>query len=51
MNITVYLGANPGNDPALQQHMIDMGLSTPERQQGICFAQNLSEIRAILGQD
>lgn len=28
--------------------MIDMGLSTPERQEGIYFADNLDEIRTIL---
>ena len=33
---------------ALLAHMIDMGLSTPERQEGIYFAETLDEIRAIL---
>ena len=33
---------------ALLAHMIDMGLSTPERQEGIYFADNLDEIRTIL---
>ena len=28
--------------------MIDMGLSTPERQEGIYFAETLDEIRVIL---
>ena len=28
--------------------MIDMGLSTPEKQSGIYFASDLAEIRAIL---
>lgn len=28
--------------------MIDMGLSTPERQEGIYFAEMLDDIRAIL---
>lgn len=32
----------------LLQHMIDTGLSTRERQRGICFAENLEEIRGIL---
>ena len=30
---------------ALLAHMIDMGLSTPERQEGIYFAETLDEIR------
>ena len=33
---------------ALLDHMIDMGLSTPERQEGIYFAETLDEIRVIL---
>ena len=33
---------------ALLAHMIDMGLSTPERQDGIYFAETLDDIRAIL---
>ena len=33
---------------ALLAHMIEMGLSTKERQEGICFAENLEEIREIL---
>ena len=33
---------------ALLAHMTDMGLSTPERQEGIYFADNLDEIRTIL---
>ena len=33
---------------ALLTHMTDMGLSTPERQEGIYFADNLDEIRTIL---
>ena len=33
---------------ALLDHMIAMGLSSPERQQGINFAENLEEIKAIL---
>lgn len=103
MNITVYLGANAGNDPALAEavrelgswiganghrlvyggsrsglmgqlaqsaldapcilydlngyydslkallaKMIEKGLSTPQRQQGIRFAANLEEITTIL---
>ena len=47
MNITVYLGANEGNDPALRR-MIDTGLSSPERQQGIYFAESLMQIADIL---
>ena len=34
---------------ALLEHMIAKGLSSEERQQGICFAGNLSEILEILG--
>ena len=30
-------------------HMIDMGLSSPEKQQGILFADSLEEIQRILG--
>lgn len=33
---------------ALLDHMIAMGLSSPERQQEISFADNLAEIRTIL---
>ena len=33
---------------ALLAHMIDMGLSTPERQEGIYFAETLDEIRVIV---
>lgn len=33
---------------ALLAHMIDMGLSTPERQEGIYFAETLDGIRVIL---
>ena len=33
---------------ALLAHMIDMGLSTPERQEGIYFSETLDDIRAIL---
>lgn len=33
---------------ALLDHMIAMGLSSPERQQGISFAGNLAEIKTIL---
>ena len=32
----------------LLRHMIEMGLSSPERQRGISFADNLEEIRRIL---
>ncbi len=32
----------------LLQHMTEMGLSSPERQEGIYFAENLEEIREIL---
>ncbi len=34
----------------LLAHMIAMGLSSEERQEGIYFAENLAEIREILGQ-
>lgn len=33
---------------ALLRHMIEKDLSSPERQEGIFFAENLAEIRAIL---
>ena len=33
---------------ALLDHMIDMGLSSAERQEGIYFAKNLCEIRSLL---
>ncbi len=33
---------------ALLRHMIDMGLSTEKRQQGIYFAENLEEIKKII---
>lgn len=33
---------------ALLAHMIEMGLSTPERQQGIYFANSLEEIKQII---
>ena len=33
---------------ALLSHMIDMGLSTKERQEGIYFVENLDEIKQIL---
>ena len=32
----------------LLEHMIEMGLSSPERQQGICFADDLAQIREII---
>ncbi len=31
------------------QHMVDLGLSTPERLKGIYFAEDLDEIKRILG--
>ena len=33
---------------ALLAHMIEKGLSSPERQEGIYFAEDLAQIRAIL---
>ena len=36
---------------ALLAHMIEMGLSTPERQQGIYFADSLEEIKQIINRD
>lgn len=33
---------------ALLRHMIEMGLSTKERQEGICFADDLVGIQEIL---
>ena len=35
---------------ALLRHMIEKGLSSPERQEGIYFAEDLAQIRAILEQ-
>lgn len=35
---------------ALLDHMIEKGLSSAEKQRGICFAGNLEEIKAILAQ-
>ena len=34
---------------ALLEHMIDKGLSSPRRQQGIYFAEDLHEIASIIG--
>ena len=36
---------------AVLGHMIELGLSTPDRQQGIYFASTLAEIRQILSED
>ena len=36
---------------ALLSRMIAAGLSTPERQKGICFARSLAEIEEILARD
>ena len=33
---------------ALLNRMIEMGLSSKERQEGICFAENLEQIQGIL---
>ena len=33
---------------ALLYHMVEMGLSSPERQEGICFAKDLEAIKGIL---
>ena len=33
---------------ALLAHMVEMGLSSPERQSGIYFVKNLDEIKSIL---
>ena len=35
---------------ALLDHMIETGLSTPARQEGIYFAADLAEIKQILGE-
>lgn len=35
---------------ALLAHMVEMGLSSPERQSGIYFVKNLDEIKSILKQ-
>lgn len=34
---------------ALLRHMVEMGLSSEERQEGIYFAEDLSQIRQLLG--
>lgn len=34
---------------ALLRHMVEMGLSTEEKQEKVYFAENLGEIKAILG--
>ena len=33
---------------ALLAHMVETGLSSPARQEGICFAKNLDEIKSLL---
>lgn len=39
-----------GHLKALLRHMIDMGLSSEEKQRGIYFAEDLEEIKHILGE-
>ena len=39
-----------GHLKALLRHMIDMGLSSEEKQRGIYFAETLEEIKQILGE-
>ena len=34
---------------ALLKHMVEMGLSTEEKQKKVYFAENLGDIKAILG--
>lgn len=63
MKITVYLGANEGNDPSLKEAVKELGVwigenghtlvyggskSSKERQQGIYFAESLSEIGELV---
>ena len=43
------LGGYYNSLQALLQHMTEKGLSTPERQKGIYFAENLAQIQQILG--
>ena len=54
-NALVYGGSKNGLMGALAESVLraggevtDMGLSTPERQEGIYFAETLDDIRAIL---
>ena len=44
------LNGNYDGLKALLFHMIEMGLSTEERQKQIYFAENLADIKAILGE-
>ena len=43
------LGGYYNDLKALLEHMIDKGLSSPQRQQGIYFADNLHQIASIIG--
>ena len=43
------LGGYYNSLQALLQHMTEKGLSTPERQKGIYFAEKLAQIQQILG--
>ena len=43
------LGDRYNDLKALLEHMIDKGLSSPRRQQGIYFAEDLHEIASIIG--
>lgn len=42
------LGGYYNDLKALLEHMIDKGLSSPQRQQGIYFADNLHQIASII---
>lgn len=44
----VYLDGYYNDLKALLGHMIDKGLSSPQRQQGIYFADDLREIASII---
>ena len=39
---------NPDTPQEVLDHMIDTGLSSPEKQQGIYFCQSLKEIQQLL---
>lgn len=44
----IIVGTDPNGLKTLLDHMIETGLSTKERQEGIWFAENLEQIKQIL---
>ena len=48
MNHTLWIGVYPGMTRAMLDHMIEMELSTKERQKKIYFADTLEEVTALL---